>query len=521
MFMCLISLVQVEPTPSVLAEELTDRMHQAARYLNSGDVAKAALEVQQFLEQNPTSGEAYNLLGQIKIRQTLLTQAEECFLKAIQVSPRLRDAYENLAFLELLRHKNRAAGSVAEKLLQLDPSSYNGHLIAGITSYNEGRFHDSLRYLLPLVEGEGGHDPLALAVSVEACKKLGRSDEAGRLAAALAQLKVLSKDAILAARLLHAAEFRPFVLQGLLNAQRQGGDSFELLYQLGNAYFQASQPALARQYFLEALSKRPSDLATLIQLASIEDQLGDKQAALNHFLQAKRAPKTDYPTLISYALACIQRRMFIDARRALEEAVRLQPEDVSGHYLLGVAAYSLQDFTLAENELRSALAGQPEHVAARIALGVVLLNTSRINEAADEFRAALQTDPLSGAAHYYLAQIYRRRGKTAEARVELKETIRLSPRDARAYADLAGLEIVDGRLADANTLLNKALTLDAKSAKAHYQRGILLRKEGKLDQAKEEFDLVKTLREDEDKNAVILLVTKGSKDYERALPPNQ
>lgn len=334
------------------------------------------------------------------------------------------------------------------------------------------------------------------------------------------RLKVVPNDAILAARLLDAAEFRPFILQGLLNAQRQGGDSFELLNQLGNAYFQANQPALARQYFLEALSKRPSDLTTLIQLAAVEDQLGDRQAALDHFLQAKRAPKTDYPTLISYALACIQRRMFIDARRALEEAVSMQPEDASGHYLLGVAAYSLQESSLAEKEFRAALAKQPDYAGARLALGVVLLANSRIDKAADEFRAVLHADPLSGAAHYYLAQIYRRRGKTTEARAELSEAIRLSPRDARAYADLAGLEIADGRLADANTLLNMALSLDTKSSKAHYQKGILLRKEGKLDQAKEEFDLAQKLREDEDKNAVILLVTKGSEEYQGALPTN-
>jgi tetratricopeptide (TPR) repeat protein len=484
-------------------------------------LAEAATEVEQFLKQNPASGQAYDLLGQIKIAQRLLTQAEECFRKAIQVSPRRAEAYEDLAFLQLLRRRNGAAGAVAQKLLQLDPGSYNARLIAGLTSYNQGLFRDSLRYLLPLVEGNGGRDPLALAVAAEACKRVGRDQQAGRLTAESKQLKVLPKDAILGARLLNAAEFRPLVTQWLVNAEEQGVDSFELYYQLGSIYFQDSQPAPARQYLLYALARKPSDVATLVRLASVEEQLGDQQASLEHFLQAKRAPKTDYSTLIFYAQACIRRRMFIDARQTLEEAVSKQPEDEAGHYLLGVSAYGLQNYALAETELRTALARQPVYSAARLALGVVLLARGRIDEADDEFRAVISADLSSGAAHYYLAQVYRRRGKAVEARAELEAAIHLGPDDARPYADLAGLEISEDRLAQANDLLKRALTLDPQSSKAHYERGVLFQKQGKLAQAKEEFDLSRKLNEEEAKNAVVLLVTKGSTDYELTLPPSR
>jgi tetratricopeptide (TPR) repeat protein len=519
--MCLISSAQINPAPPVLAEQLTDRIHQAVRYLKSGEVEKASLEVQRLLDEDPTSGEAYNLLGQIRIRQILLAQAEECFRKAIQLSPQLRDAYENLAFLELLQHKDRAAATAAEKLLQLDSANYNGHLIAGITSYNEGRYEDSAHHLLPLAKGEGDHDALVLAVSVEACRKLERNDEAEHLVSRLGQLKVAPNDAILAARLLDGKEFRSRVLRWLLSAQQEGGNSYELLYQLGIAYLRADEPESARQYLLEALSKKPSDPTTLIKLTAVEDHLGDKQAALDHFMQAKRAPKTSYPTLISYALACIQKRMFIDARQALETAVRLQPEDEVGHYLLGVSAYGLQNYALAETELRVALARQPMYPAARLALGVALLARGRIDEAADIFRGVLSADPSSGAAHYYLAQVYRRRGKTVEARAELQDAIHLDPDDARPYADLAGLDNSEDRLTQASDLLTRALALNPQSSKAHYERGVLFRKQGKLAQAKEEFDLSRKLNEEEAQNAVVLLVTKGSTDHDLAFSPNR
>ena len=519
--LCLLPLLPVKVTASPVDEESANSLDQASRHFRSGYLAEAATEVEQFLKQNPASGQAYDLLGQIKIAQRLLTQAEECFRKAIQVSPRRAEAYEDLAFLQLLRRRNGAAGAVAQKLLQLDPGSYNARLIAGLTSYNQGLFRDSLRYLLPLVEGDGGRDPLALAVAAEACKRVGRDQQAGRLTAESKQLKVLPKDAILGARLLNAAEFRPLVTQWLVNAEEQGVDSFELYYQLGSIYFQDSQPAPARQYLLHALARKPADVATLVRLASAEEQLGDQQASLEHFLQAKRAPKTDYSTLIFYAQACIRRRMFIDARQTLEEAVSKQPEDEAGHYLLGVSAYGLQNYALAERELRTALARQPVYSAARLALGVVLLARGQIDGAAVEFRAVISADLSSGAAHYYLAQVYRRRGKAVEARAELEAAIHLGPDDARPYADLAGLEISEDRLAQANDLLKRALTLDPRSSKAHYERGVLFQKQGKLAQAKEEFDLSRKLNEEEAKNAVVLLVTKGSTDYELTLPPSR
>jgi len=494
-------------------------LRTAAKCFRHGEFAKAESEIQQVLRSDPQSGEAYNLLGEIRVQQGRLLEAELSFLKAVQLTPRLADAYENLAVLELLRHRNREAKLAAEKLLQLDPNSYNGRLVSGIVDYSDGHYRLSLKQLEPLTKSEA--DPIVLAISAEAYRRLGRLEEADKLKRDLEGIPVPAKDALLAARLLSSEELQPYLVQRLQKAGSQGAQTFQVLYELGNAYFRMKQFDLAEKQYLQILSKKPSDPNVLLRLFAARESLGDSQMALRYLYQAKQTPKTSFPTLMHYSLVCIERHMLLDAQKALLQALDLQPGDVSAQYTLGITAFSLGNFCMAEQQFRSVLSKVPTHAEACVSLGVVFLSTSRRAEAEEQFRQALKIDANLVAAHYYLAQIHRQTGKPAEARKELEEAIRLDPREARSYADLAGLQITEGRLDAASENLSAALGLDSKSAKAHYQLGILLRKQGKLRQAQQEFQLAQKLREQEEKNAVVLLISKESREYGEFLPSNR
>ncbi len=492
----------------------------AAEYLRDGDLERAELEVERTLRSNPGCGEAYNLLGQVRIQQGRLWEAEAFFLRATELAPQLADAYENLTLLELLRHKNREAQSVAEKLLQLDPRSYNGHLVSGIVDYDAGRYRVSLEHLEPLTGGESEPDPVALAISIEDCRHLRRLDDAKRFKAKLAGVTVSARDALLAAQLLQSEELQPYVIQWLQQPRTQQGETIQASYELGNVYFRMKRFELAEKHYLNALSKKPSDPNVLLRLCAVRESMGDSKSALSYLSQAKQAPKNNFPALMHYSLACLKRRMFIDAQRGLVRALEMQPGDVFAQYLLGIAAFNLGDFGMAERQFRAVLAKVPTHLEARVSLGVVFLTTSRRNEAEAQFRQALKMDNSSASAHYYLAQIYRRKGESAEATKELEKAIRLEPGDARPYVDLATLEIAEGQLAAASENLRTALCLDKQSAKAHYQRGVLMRKQGKLNEAEQEFQLAQKLRGQEEK-VVILLTSKDSQEYGEFLPLSQ
>jgi len=502
---------------AILVQGETPHLGLAKRYFTNHDLGRAESEIRQALTDDPKSAEAYNLLGQIRIQQGRLSAAQQSFGKAVEIAPRLADAYENLALLELLRHKNREAESAARKLLELDPSSYNGHLVAGVVNYIEKQYQQSLAYLAPLTGGVGP-DPIALAVSTENCERLGRPEDAKKFKRAIDSMTIELNDALLAARLLQSREFQPYLVRWLQQVRARGADTFQVRYELGNAHFRMNQLESAKQNYLTALGKKPPDANVLLQLSAVSELLGDTRSASNYMYQAMQAPKNDFPTLMHYSFTCIRRHMLIDAKRALQQALKLQPGDSSAQYALGVTAYGLGDFNMAEQQFRAVLQASPSDAQAHVSLGVVFLATSRPGRAEEEFRTALRTGGASAAPHYYLAQIYRRRGQNAVAKKELKESLKLDPQDARIYADLAGIEIGEGKLDTAETRLRSAINLDSKSAKARYQLGILLRKRGQLEESKKEFHLAQTLRDQEEKNAVVLLISKESHEYGDFLP---
>lgn len=518
MLLLLVGFVLLAPAtrfPLLVAQGLGDHLQAAAEYLKKGRLTQAEAEAEVALKENSGSGEAYNLLGQIFTQEKRLSEAEEMFVKAIRFAPALPDAYENLSLLELLQGKDSEAELAAQKLLGLDPRNYNGHLVLGIAGYNQRRYSQSLKAFGCVSPNLTTDDPLALAVCIEDSSKLGLVEEAGRLKVRLGKTHIQLNDALLAADLFRAPELQEYVIQWLQTDRGRGGDSYRLSYELGQAYRRAGQLKSAEKYYSEALSQKPSDARVLLQLAAVKEDLGDSQAATDYFYRAKKAPKSDFPTLVYYGLLCLGKRLFFDAREAFEQALALQPGDMSARYLLGIAAYSADDVSAAERQFRSILALRPTDVGARLALGVVLLSTSRRSEARKEFEAVLKTDGSSGAAHYYLAQIYRREGKVLDAREELEKAIRLSPRDAHAYADLGGLEIADGHLEAARQALETALRLDNNSSTAHYHLGTLLRKQGKLEQAQREFQIAQKLHTEEEKT--MMLVAKDSKEYEQIL----
>jgi tetratricopeptide (TPR) repeat protein len=509
--------VDIAYQPALLATEPTDHLTRAEQSLKAGNLREAESEIRICLGEDPRSGEAYNVLGEIRIAQQDLWGAEEFFSRATELSPELPEAYGNLSTLKLLRGKARDAGAAARRLLELSPTSYNAHFVLGTIAYEEGQYSQSWVNLYPLIHLPEVDDPLVLALAIEDSKRLGRDKEAKGFLSRLDSVPISRKDALLAAQIFRAPELQNYVLSWLQKTREGQDSSFEILYALGNAHWRAGQLKLAYQSYLDALSRKGSDVNVLLKLSSVCETLGEHQASMRYFYQAQFAPKEDVATLITYSLACMKWHLFFDARETLEQAVTLGSQGEYAHYLLAATLYGLSDYPRADVELRKVLTLRANDVDARMLLGMVLMTSGRSDDAQEQFRLVLKMDPSRGDAHYYLAQVYRRRGARSEYEKELAEAMRLDPKDARPFADMAGLDISEGRLELAKIRLEEALRLDPTSARGHYHRGVLLRKMGQPEEAKGEFSLAERLRVQEEKNAVTLLLFKDTEEYNQAL----
>ena len=104
-----------------------------------------------------------------------------------------------------------------------------------------------------------------------------------------------------------------------------------------------------------------------------------------------------------------------EARRAYEEAIRINPALTEAHINLGLLHHDLGELIEAERCYRRALAVQPRLALAHFNLGVVLEDREKKSAALKAYQEALKHAPDFLEAHCNLAQLYEKLGRKRDA----------------------------------------------------------------------------------------------------------
>ncbi len=223
------------------------------------------------------------------------------------------------------------------------------------------------------------------------------------------------------------------------------------------------------------------------------------------------------------------------ARAAYREALRLAPDALRWHYLLGVLAHhagrveeadlhlsravalapndalarlrrarlrrDAGDFDAAAADLAVALEHAPEQAAVHAELGAVALAQGRFDSAVRHLERALALAPQASQLHASLGMAYRGMGQVARARQQLArrgdgsvplgdalmaEVTALS-RSAQYYYELGRSQRQAGQTEAAETSLARAVELDPERAEYVQLHADQLLRAGKLEAAREAF----------------------------------
>lgn len=192
-------------------------------------------------------------------------------------------------------------------------------------------------------------------------------------------------------------------------------------------YFQAAQPLLDQQKFLEALPVLKEGAARLPDSAQLALALGVADYGLRRFDDAadaflrtiEIAPETEQPYLfLGRFLDQIPSRLpEVTQRFAAHESSH--PQSATG-YLLHAKALDAQSIEpeTALRLLEKSIALNSGDASAHFERGTILDRFERFREAAEEFQKAAQLAPSDPAAHYRLARDYDRIGKPEAAQAE-------------------------------------------------------------------------------------------------------
>ncbi len=165
------------------------------------------------------------------------------------------------------------------------------------------------------------------------------------------------------------------------------------------------------------------------------------------------------------------------------------PQNVRGHFNLGVSLANAQRHDDAIRAYRQAIALNPNEVKAINNLGHVLLRQGKVEEATTLFRQILSVKPDSTPANVNLARAHRRTGQLDQAVRHYQRALEIEPGQSTTIRELAQVLSATGRHDKAVAQYRRLVQLHPKLGPVHYELGLTLQANGNLGEAIESFRL--------------------------------
>jgi tetratricopeptide (TPR) repeat protein len=185
------------------------------------------------------------------------------------------------------------------------------------------------------------------------------------------------------------------------------------------------------------------------------------------------------------------------AIRWLERSVRENPKDVEAVYYLGRAYYAQNLFEKAIAAFEQALKLNPLYAKAHNNLGLALAAQNKLELAEQAYRRAIevgeQTGKKSEQPYINLAELWIDHNRVAEALGLLDTAKQIDPK-AERLEQLRGRALLSQeRFEEAEAAFRAAIALKPDSGVLHYQLGRVLKRMGRNEESKKEFERSKEL----------------------------
>jgi tetratricopeptide (TPR) repeat protein len=161
-----------------------------------------------------------------------------------------------------------------------------------------------------------------------------------------------------------------------------------------------------------------------------------------------------------------------EATKALEQAIHLNPGQVSARLTLANIFLEQADADKAIEQLTSVLNYSPNDVNCRILLGKAYAQANDLNRAIDTFQSVLTYSPDSADAHYNLGMIFMLQESHTEAESQFRAFLQQKASDGDGWFQFGLALTRQGKDAEALDAFKKVTNLSpSKKADAFYQMG--------------------------------------------------
>lgn len=441
--------------------------------IQSGDLEGARSLITDAVRQYPSNGGLENLLGIVEIQENHVDQAKNDFTNAIRHDPKLVGAYLNLARIDMEsaggdKQKQAETLHLYETALRIEPANSEANYQAANLLMWSGKYQSSLDHVARLKSDERNEPGVQGLVCADEAG-LGHRDAANRAAAAFIANPDLTEDDAFA------------VLPALRTAHR--ADLIEKIYAAVDARHPLSTPGLrtlglaqeanrelpsARATLEKVFAADPISVTPLIDLARIANEAQDYTGALGYLAHARELSPKDASLPYEFGAICLKLNLTSEARKALTDAVTLDPGNPQYNLGLGIVASVGHDPLEALPYLSKFHDLQPADPAGMLALGTMYFRAKDYENATSWLQKAAASKSTACEAHYYLGRVDRQKDELPHAISELQQALALEPDKAEVLAELGQVYVQTKNYPEAAKTLEKAVSLDSGSYAANF-----------------------------------------------------
>jgi tetratricopeptide (TPR) repeat protein len=250
-----------------------------------------------------------------------------------------------------------------------------------------------------------------------------------------------------------------------------------------------------------ALDRRTSTALSRYIMAGVYEKQGDIDLAVQEYKKALKADDKNAVIHLGLAAAYIKKKEINLAIEEINRSIALEPEAVEPHAILALLYFSQEKLSEAGKEYERALQNaaklEPKNVSIIKSLGILYLQQKDFKSAEETFRAIIGLSPSDFEAHFYLANILDEQKKKDAAVAELKKVLELKPDYHQALNYLGYLYVEESKnLGEAEKLIRKALEIEPENGAYIDSLGWLYFKQGKTKEAVKELEKAAVLLDD-------------------------
>jgi tetratricopeptide (TPR) repeat protein len=279
--------------------------------------------------------------------------------------------------------------------------------------------------------------------------------------------------------------------------KKQPAKTDALLYR-GKCLVNLTQFEEAADVLKTYLTSHPQSDDAVYMLAYVRFRQDKPKESLELSTDAAKLKTPSADDLKIVALDYVLLNDYADAGHYLEEALKMDPENIEARYHLGRVRYQQNLFAQAIAAFEEILKRDPRNAKAEANLGLCFEGLNQMEAATAAYRKAIEWDkssPMHNEQPYLnLGILLGKSNRSEQAIPLLTRASEINPKSSQARYELGKAWFALGKLQEAQTATQEAVRLNPKDSTAHYLLARIYHRLGKTDLSAQEFKVTEALQ---------------------------